>query len=124
MIKILVLVLIAEALTAAGQVLLKRSANELGSHDLKKVNAHLKFLSEVFSKPGLWIGFVLMTLGLVIWLIALAEGDLSFVFPLSSLQFIFVLFLAHFMLGEKIDRMKLAGTLLVVLGIVLITITH
>jgi len=124
MIKIFVLVLISEILTAAGQISLKKSANELESHDLKKISAHLRFLSEVFSKPALWAGFVFMTLGLVAWLFALAEGDLSLVFPLGSLQYVLILFLAHFMLGEKIDRMKLAGTLLVVFGIVLITITH
>jgi len=124
MIKILVLVIIAEALAGAGQILLKKSANALGSHDLNKMSSHLPFLAEVFSKPKLWIGFAFMTLGLVTWLIALAQGDLSLVFPLGSSQYILVLFLAHFMLGEKIDRMKLVGTLFVVVGIVLITITH
>ncbi|MCX5679580.1 MAG: EamA family transporter [Candidatus Omnitrophica bacterium] len=124
MVKILALVLIAEILTAAGQIFFKKSANELGFHDLKKMGAHLKFLAEVFSKPALWIGFAFMAIGLVAWLIALAEGDLSLVFPLGSSQYILILFLAHFMLGEKIDRMKLVGTLLVVFGIVIITITH
>ena len=124
MIKILILVLIAEILTAAGQISLKRSANELDSHDLNKMSAHLRFLSQVFSKPALWLGFIFMTLGLVAWLFALAEGDLSLVFPLGSLQYVLILFLAHFMLKEKIDRMKLTGTLLVVIGIILITITH
>lgn len=124
MIKILILVLIAEALAGAGQILLKKSANKLGSHDLKKIGSHLPFLGEIFSKPALWVGFILMTLGLLSWLAALAEGDLSLVYPLGSSQYILILFLAHFMLGEKIDRMKFVGTLLVVLGIVLITITH
>lgn len=124
MVKIFILVLIAEILTAAGQILLKRSANSLGTHDLKKIGTHFRFLSDVFSKPELWGAFVLMAFGLVAWLFALAEGDLSLVFPLGSLQYILILFLAHFMLGEKIDRMKLAGTLLVVFGIALITVTH
>lgn len=124
MIKIFVLVLISEILTAGGQIFLKKSANLAGEHDLKKVGAHFRFLSEVFSRPELWAAFVFMTLGLIAWLFALAEGDLSLVFPLGSIQYILILFLAHFMLGEKIDKMKLIGTLLVVAGIVLIAITH
>lgn len=124
MVKILLLVLLSEIFTAGGQVLLKKSANALGAHDFKNIGAHFRFLSDVFSKPGLWAGFFFMTLGLAAWLFALAEGDLSLVFSLGSLQYILILFLAHFMLGEKIDRMKFLGTFLVMFGIALITITH
>lgn len=124
MVKILFLVLLAEILTAGGQICLKKAANDLGSHDLKKVGAHLRFLSDVFSKPILWVGFGVMSLGLVAWLFALAEGDLSLVFSLGSCQYIIILFLAHFILGEKIDRMKALGTFLVVLGIVFTAISH
>lgn len=124
MVKILLFVLISEIFTAGGQIMLKKSANSLGVYDLNRVGAHFGFLSEVFSRPALWMGFIFMVLGLVAWLFALAEGDLSLVFSLGSMQYILILFLAHFMLGEKIDKMKLVGTLLVVAGIVLIAITH
>jgi len=60
---------------------------------------------------------------LIIWLMALAQGDLSLVYPLGSIQFILILFSAHIFLNEKIDKMKLIGTFLVVLGIVFITIS-
>jgi drug/metabolite transporter (DMT)-like permease len=124
MIKILLLVLLAEILTAGGQVCLKRTANRLEAHDLSRMSAHARFLSNVFSTPTLWVAFALMAIGLVAWLLALAEGDLSLVFSLGSSQYVIILFLAHFMLDEKIDRAKAAGTLLVVLGITLITLTH
>lgn len=124
MVKILFLVLFAEILTAVGQICLKKTANNLESHDLKKVGAHINFLFEVFSKPMLWVGFAFMALALVVWLFALAEGDLSLVFSLGSSQYIIILFLAHFVLGEKIDKMKAIGTFLVVLGIVFIAISH
>lgn len=124
MFKIFMLVLVSEILTAGGQVFLKTGANSLGKHHFGQIDAHFRFLSDVLSKPGIWAGFTLMAVGLIAWLFALAEGELSLVFSLGSMQYILILFLAHFMLGEKIDRMKLTGTLLVVLGIVLITITH
>ena len=54
---------------------------------------------------------------------ALAQADLSFVFPVGSIQYIFVLFGTSIFLGEKIDRMKLTGTLLVITGIILITLS-
>ena len=124
MVKIFLLVMLAEILTAGGQICLKKAANNLDSHDLNKLDMHLRFLSDVFSRPELWIGFVFMSIGLVAWLFALAEGDLSLVFPLGSSQYVMILFLAHFIIGEKIDKMKVLGTFLVILGIVFITISH
>ena len=64
-----------------------------------------------------------MAIGLVVWLLAIAQGNLSLVFPIGSLQYILILFLAHKFLGEKIDRMKLIGTLFVMAGIVLMSVS-
>lgn len=123
MIKIILLVIVAETFTAIGQVLLKKSTNDLESYSLRGVNTHIRFLTDVLAKPSIWIGLFSMAIGLVIWLIALAEGDLSLVFSIGSLQYILILFLAHRFLGEKIDRTKVIGTLLVVFGIILITLS-
>ncbi len=124
MIKIILLVLVAEIFTAIGQVLLKKSANAAGSsHDLRQLSGHARLLKDVVTQPTLWAGFVAMAAGLIVWIIALAQGDLSLVYPLGSIQYIIILFSAHFLLGEKIDKMKFVGTFLVVAGIVLITIS-
>ena len=124
MLKIMFLVILAEILTAVGQVLLKKSANEAESYNLSRLDAHAMFLKDVLSNPALWCGFGAMALGLLFWIIALAQGDLSLVFSLGSMQYIIILFAAHIFLGEKIDRMKFIGTLLVVFGIVIITLSH
>jgi uncharacterized membrane protein len=123
MIKIILLVLLSEVFLAVGHTLFKKTTNALGAHNFRHVQTHVHFLKDVLTKPMIWVGFVAMAIGLVIWLVALAQGDLSLVFPIGSLQFILVLFSAHIFLNEKIDKMKLLGTLLVVAGIVLITIS-
>jgi uncharacterized membrane protein len=123
MVKIVLLVLLAEVFTAAGQILFKRTTNKLGSYSLRSVNTHFRFLNDVLTKPSTWIGLASMAIGLIVWLVALAEGDLSLVFPIGSMQFILILFSAHIFLNEKIDKMKLLGTFLVVLGIIFITIS-
>jgi len=123
MVKILLLILLAEIFTAIGQILFKKSTNALESYSLRGVNTHIRFLSDILTRPSIWTGFLSMAIGLIIWLMALAQADLSLVFSIGSLQYILILFLAHILLGEKIDRMKLIGTFLVVFGIVLITIS-
>jgi uncharacterized membrane protein len=122
MVKIFLLVLLSEILTATGQVLFKHSTNSLESYSLRGAHTHIRFLSEVLSKPSLWAGFTAMAAGLVVWLMALSEGDLSLIFSLGSIQYIMILFLAHKFLGERINPVKLAGTILVMIGIVFIII--
>jgi uncharacterized membrane protein len=121
--KIIGLVIIAEIWTMAGQVFFKKSANNFGTHDFGSMKGWARFLKDVYSSPLIWLGLVSMVVGLAVWFMALACGDLSFVFPLGSIQYIFILIAANIFLGERIDRMKFAGTLLVVLGIVLIAIS-
>jgi len=56
------------------------------------------------------------------WVILLAQGaQLSAVFPLLSLSSVFVVFIAHFRLGEPLTISKVVGTLLIVLGVILLT---
>lgn len=123
MAKILILIIIAEAWTALGQVLFKKSTNSLELHSLRSYSGLTRFIRNVLSRPTIWIGLLAMTLGMAAWLVALAQADLSLVFSIGSIQYIMILFLAHYLLGEKIDKMKLIGTFLVVLGIILITIS-
>ena len=123
MVKIILLVLLSEAITVIGQILFKKSTNTVGAYNLRNRNDRIRFLSEIFTRPYLWLGILAMVIGLIVWLLAIAQGDLSLVFPIGSLQYILILFLAHKFLGEKIDRMKLIGTLLVMAGIVLMSVS-
>lgn len=121
MIKTILIVLCAEIVTAVGQVLFKISTNSAREgHDLGAIGHHLDFLKDVLSKPALWGGLIAMAAGLGIWVVALAGAELSIVFSLGSMQYVLILVLAHVILGEKIDVMKTTGTLLVILGIILI----
>lgn len=123
MVKIILLVLASEIVTAIGHLLFKKTTNMIEAYDLKKADNHFRFLRDVFVKPSIWLGLAACAAGLIIWLMALAQGDLSLVYPLGSIQFVLILFSAHIFLNEKIDKMKLLGTFLVVLGIVFITIS-
>lgn len=123
MLKIILLVMLAETFTGIGQMLFKKSTNAADTYNLRRLDSHALFLKDVLANPNIWGGFAAMGVGLVVWIIALAQGDLSLVFSLGSVQYILILFGAHFFLGEKIDRMKFIGTFLVVFGIILITLS-
>lgn len=123
MIKIIFIVLISEIFTSAGHIFFKKSTNELEVKSVRGINGHVSFMKDILIKRDIWIGLLFMGMGLLVWLGALNEGDLSLVFPIGSIQYVITLFAAKLFLGEKIDKMKAIGTLFVVLGIILISMT-
>ena len=121
--KVILLIILSEVLNVAAHILFKKSANTVDVASIRGVSGHVNYLKKLLADKLIWVGFGFQVLCVATWLLALAQADLSFVFPVGSIQYIFVLFTAHIFLGEKIDRMKLTGTLLVVAGIILITMS-
>ena len=123
MIKLLIIVLMAELWNCAGHILLKKSANSIELQSLTGIKEYAGFIKKVIAKPSIWAGLVLMGISLFIWIIALGAGDVSVVYSIGSIQYVLILFLAPVFLNEKLDKMKVLGTLFVVAGIILITIS-
>ena len=121
--KSILLVLAAEFWMTTGQVCFKKSANRLNAENNNSTPWIKKLLGSVFNFPTVWIGGASMLLGLLFWLAAISSGELSFVYLLGSIQYIFALFAAHYFLNEKITSTKLIGTLLITLGIILTAIS-
>jgi len=116
--KALILVIIAELWMTAGHICFKKSADHL-NEERAGSSWLLHFLKLVLKYPLLWAGAMLMVVGLLFWFAALASGELSYVYLLGSIQYIFVLFATHLFLNEKIDATKLIGTVLITAGIIL-----
>ncbi len=120
MVQLVLLILVAEIWNTTGQVLFKKGTNALGKPDLGTFNSYLNFVKKVLSMRTIWLGLCAMTIGLIVWLIALSQGDLSVVFPLGSLQYLLILVASRLVLNEKIDLTKVTGTILVILGVIFI----
>lgn len=123
MLKIVLLILVAEFWGTGGQIFFKKSANSVDTPNLRSPASFLNFIKKIFNIPGTWLGFAFIGIGMVVWLMALAQTDLSIAFPIDSMQYIVALIAAKIFLDEKIDMMKLVGTLLVILGIVLVAMS-
>ena len=121
--KALVFVIVAEFWITIGQICLKKSADHLNTEKTAGKPWVLHLLGFVLRYPTLWMGAAAMLVGLFFWFAALSAGDLSLVYLLGSIQYIFALVAAHFFLKEKINTTKLIGTLLVTLGIILTAVS-
>jgi drug/metabolite transporter (DMT)-like permease len=122
--KIVLLAISAAVFGTTAQILFKKSVNAVDSgKSLRGMRGHLEYFRNILSKNTVWAGLFSQIVCLTLWVMALAQADLSFVFPLGSAQYIFILFGSHVFLNEKINKMKLASAFLIVVGIVLITIS-
>ena len=68
----------------------------------------------------LGLALLLYIIGMVIYLFMLKNYDLSVVYPLTSISYIFTILLAMFLLGESVSVVRWVGILLVMLGVGLI----
>jgi drug/metabolite transporter (DMT)-like permease len=70
--------------------------------------------------PGVWIGLALYVLATISWLVVLSRIDLSVVYPLGSMNYVLVTLMAATVLGEKVSLLRWAGTLSILIGILVV----
>ncbi len=110
----LMLVFLSCLLTAVGQIAFKYGMNTIvidGSSNL------FSTLKTVLFNPVIVAGFIFFGVGAVVWLFALARLELSYAVPLSGLTYILVLFAGVLLFKEPLTVLKVVGTLLVAMGI-------
>lgn len=114
----LAIILLGVTFSAVGQVSWKLGMNLIGP-----VNGlQPSDLIFIFLDPYIVFGLIMYGLSTVFWLIALSRMELSYVYPFISLTYILVLALSYLVLKESIGLNKIAGTVLIILGLILISI--
>ena len=121
--KVFLLILLSELWGIAGQIFYKKTVNRLETPNLRDIGSYMKFLKGVVTARSTWIGVFFILGGLATWLTVLAQANLTIAFPVDSIQYIVTLIAAHIFLGEKINRLKVVGTFLVVCGIILVAMS-
>ncbi len=108
-------------LWAIGLVLLASTLGSLGPIFLKKASKKLTFnLKAIFSNRNLMIGIFFYGIGTILFIPALKGGELSVLYPLVALVYVWVSLLSIKFLGEKMTYLKWTGVALILLGITLI----
>lgn len=122
----LILVLILIALTSIcdtiSQLFLKSAINSLDLH-IDSVKKAFQLVFRIMKVSRVWIGFFFSTLSLGIWLLVLTKADLNFAFSLDSMHYIFIAFASALFLKERIGTIRWLGTLAIVVGIALVTVS-
>ena len=119
-IKVFFLIFLAEGLTLAGQIFFKKGVNGLRIESLANLKEYFYFLKKVLRSPMIWCG-LLATMGwAILWIVVLDCTELSLAFPIESIQYVLIIIASYFFLKEPISWTRVLGTLLIVLGIILV----
>ncbi|MBT9551391.1 MAG: hypothetical protein IV088_11115 [Hydrogenophaga sp.] len=116
----LMLILANVAMTSLAQIVLKAG---MSAPDVVRALAgglRLPALVTVFLHPWVMIGLALYAGAAVVWLLVLAKVDVSLAYPFVGLGFVVTMVLAWAFMGEAVSATRIAGTLLIMAGVVVL----
>jgi drug/metabolite transporter (DMT)-like permease len=100
---------------AAAQILLKKGTVLLGANP-----SLLDTLIGIFTTRLLFLGYSLYGLSAVLLVMALRLGELSLLYPVFTLTYVWVMLLSHFFFNESLNPLKLVGVAIVMCGVAVI----
>jgi len=108
-----IILIINILLSVAGQFFLKYGINQLGEVSGKDL------IIKAILNPFVIIGIGCYGLGMLTWFAVLSKFDLSVAYPALSIGYILVLLISWQFLGESLTVLKIAGSALIIIGVVL-----
>jgi drug/metabolite transporter (DMT)-like permease len=121
MFKTVVVMLLAVSAGTVGDLLLTKGMKELGDLSAMNLRGILSAAYQALTSPKLVIGTAMLAVFFFLWLAVLSWEDLSVALPMQALNYVLVAFLSQYFLGEIVTPMRWAGTILVCIGVILIT---
>jgi len=108
-------------LWAVGLALLSCVIGSFGPIFLKKASASFSLnIIKMLKNKNLIIGVICYVFGILIFIPALKGGELSVLYPLVSLSYIFVSLYSIKLLNEKMNKLKWIGIITIIIGITFI----
>lgn len=122
-IKTLLVILIAVTAATFGDILLSKGMKNIGPLPSFKLTVFIPYILKSIFTPTILLGTTLLATYFFLWLAVLSWAELSFALPLTAITYVMTAFLAKSMLAEHVSPLRWSGTLLISIGIILITLS-
>jgi uncharacterized membrane protein len=121
MAKLLLILFVGLIFESTGVVLLKKGMTEIGSVKTISAAEIARIVKTGVTNSQILLGVFFEALFFVCLLILMARADISFLWPLTGLSFVFATFAAMLFLRQEVSAIRWAGVLLVMIGAALIS---
>ncbi|MGH7969929.1 MAG: EamA family transporter, partial [Limisphaerales bacterium] len=119
--KLLLILLIGLVFESTGVVLLKKGMTQIGEIKLSSASDAVRVVKAGVTNGRILLGVFFEALFFVCLLILMARSDISFLWPLTALSFVFATLAAMLFLHEQVSSLRWLGVILIMLGAALIS---
>lgn len=121
MIRLLFILLFGLACESTGVILLKKGMTHIGElHGYNAAELFRVFKAGLIS-PQILLGVFFEAVFFACLLLLMSKSDISFLWPLTALSFVFATFAAMIFLGETVSWVRWVGVALIMIGAAFIT---
>lgn len=116
MTKLLLILLVGLTFESTGVVLLKKGMSNVGEMQAVTMAEVLRAVKAGAASPQIWLGVFFEALFFVCLLILMNKSEISFLWPLTALSFVFATIAAMMFLGEHVSAVRWAGVIFIMIG--------
>jgi uncharacterized membrane protein len=84
------------------------------------LSGKIRFIVILLLNPWVLSGIIATFFAGISWMMAMTKFEISYAFPFVSLNYILIIFASFFIFNEQLSITKMLGTLIIVLGIIVI----
>src|SRR5436190_21575725 len=121
MAKLLLILLIGLVFESTGVVLLKKGMTDVGSVQSVTPAEIGRLIKAGLTNSQILLGIFFEALFFACLLILMSRSDISFLWPLTALSFVFATLAAIWFLDERVSSVRWAGVVLIMIGAALIS---
>jgi len=114
--KLLLILLVGLFFESVGVVCLKKGITEMGAINGFSLTEIVRVVKSGITNKHILLGVLFEALFFGCLLLLMSRGDVSFVWPLTALSFVFTTFAAVWFLGEKVSSARWIGVVLILIG--------
>jgi len=122
----LVLFFICLVVGLTGQILLKKGMNKIGEVTLfsKGMLNLVKTIRGMFTNVWIIFGVLLFGGSTLLWLVILSGLDLSYIYPMVSLNYVLAALSSKIFFKERISKMRWLSLGIIILGVILVSLSQ
>jgi drug/metabolite transporter (DMT)-like permease len=124
MLKLLLILFVGLVFESTGVILLKKGMTHIPEMHGYTAAEIFRVLKAGAANPQILFGVFFEALFFICLLILMSKSDISFLWPLTALSFVFATFAAIWFLGESVSAVRWIGVVLIVIGAAFISFSE